>query len=380
MESGPARRAESGENDELETIALGPPPQRRPRRRATIVVAVVALVVLVIAGGALAFVTTEHHAPPRAAPTPPLTQPSFNAPSLGISDGRFAVVDDGHLAFVDAHNGAIDTAGAPAGDVAIAAVNGPSLIAVAMRHWYLVEPGRAAVPLPPGNVFARQTGGWWIAQGDHVSVLGDPAPPIRLPARTTAIADTSVGLVLQNNTDNHVSVWNPAGRNSPRAIVNADAEILAVGGNQIVWRPADNGTAEVRVVDVVHGRSITITRPDLTSGVDASVAPDGKHVAFYDRSGGGTVALFDIANGAVLFDFDSRAFGTFSPFTAVPGPTGYQPLPFTWTPDGRKIIVLGTLYPVPRITAMDTQDGIAITTASTFALDQVAALDAPSTS
>jgi hypothetical protein len=368
------------ESDDLEVIALGPPPQPRTRRRATVVLAVVALAVVVIAGGALAFVTTEHSPPHKAAPTPPVTQPSFNTTSLGITDGRFAVVNDGHLEFVDAHNGAVETAGAPAGDVAIAAANGASLIAVAMRHWYLVEPGRAAVPLPPGNVFARQAGGWWIAQRDRVSVLGDPAPPIQLPVRTTAIADTSVGLVLQNNTNNHVAVWNPAGRNPPRAIVNANAEILAVGGDQIVWRPANNGTAEVRVVDVVDRRSITITRPDLTSGVDASVAPDGQHVAFYNRAAGGTVALFDIENGAVLFDFDSRALGTFSPFTAAPGPTSYQPLPFTWTADGRKIIVLGTLYPVPRITAMDTQDGIAITTASTFALDQVAALGAPSTS
>jgi hypothetical protein len=369
-------------DDELEVIALGPAPQPRTRRRATVVLTIVALVVLVIAGGALAFVTTEHHSPHKAAPSPPpVTEPSFDAVSLGITDGRFAVVTDGHLEFVDAHNGAIDSVqGNIAGDVAIAAANGSSLIAVAMRHWYLVEPGRAAEPLPPGNVFSRQAGGWWIAQGDRVSVLGDPAPPIPLPAGTTAIADTSAGLVLQNNRDKHVALWNPAGRNPPRAIVNADAEILAVGGNQIVWRPAENGTAEVRVVDVVHRRSITITRPDLTSGVDASVAPDGKHVAFYNRNAGGTVALFDIENGAVLFDFDSRALGTFSPFTTVPGPTGYQPLPFTWTPDGRKIIVLGTLYPVPRVTAMDTVDGIAITTGSTIGLDQVAALGAPSTS
>jgi hypothetical protein len=129
-------------------------------------------------------------------------------------------------------------------------------------------------------------------------------------------------------------------------------------------------------VDVADGQMMTLDRPDITSGVDASVAPDGKHVAFYNRDAGGTVSIFDTTNGAALFEFDSRTLGTFSAFTTVPGPTGFQPLPFTWTPDGRKLIVLGTLYPVPRISSYDTVDGIAITTPTSFSLDQLAALTA----
>jgi hypothetical protein len=369
------------ESDDLEVIALGPLPSSRPRRRTPAVLAMAALAVVVLGGGALAFVANEHPAPHKAATPAPPVSPAFDATALGISNGRFAIVNDGHLEFVNAANGATDSVpGNIAGDVAIAATSGASVIAVIMRHWYLVEPGHPPLPLPDGNVFSRHAGGWWVAQGDHVSVLGSAGPAIQLPRGTTVVADTSAGFVLQNTANSHVMLWNPADRQPPRSLVAANAEILAVGGNKVVWRPANNGTASVRVVDVVTDHSITIAHPDLTSGVDVSVAPDGKHIAFYNRDGGGMVSLFDIENDAVLFAFDSRTLGTFSPFNAVPGPTGYQPLPFTWTPDGRKIIVLGTLYPVPRITAMDTQDGIAITTSTTFGLDQLAALGAPSTS
>jgi hypothetical protein len=362
-------------SDELETIALASPPSP-PRHRGPFLLALVALVAVVIAGGTLAFVSSEHparhDATAPAAPNPP----AFVASKLGFDGGRFAIVDNGRLEFVDV-NGVADATGAPSGDVSIAAANGLSLIVVTMRHWYLVEPDRQPVPLPQGNVFARQAGGWWIVQGGTVGVLGDNSAPTQLPVHTTAIADTPAGMVLQNATSGDVLLWNPAEPTTPpRTVVDANAEVLGVGGDEVVWRPADDGTATVHTVDVAHGNATTIDSPDVTSGADASVAPDGKHVAFYDRSASGTVSVFDTTNGEPLFAFASRLFGTFSPFTAVPGPTGFQPLPFSWTPDGRKLIVLGTLYPVPRVTSFDTVDGLAITTPTSFALDQLAALDA----
>ncbi len=360
-------------DDELEAIALAPLSSPPPRRRAPFVMAIVALAVLVIAGTAFAVVSSEHHVHHNTAPPAPSVPPALVARTLGVTEGRFAIVNNGRLQFVDA-NGIADATSALPADVSIAAANGPSLIAVTMRHWYLVEPGREPQPLPPGNVFARQAGGWWVAQNDSVSVLGDDHAPTRLPAGTTAIADTPAGLVLQNPTTGRVVVWNPsAPAAKPKLVIDANAEILGVGGDVVVWRPAANGTAIVHAVDVTHGHDTEIDQPAITSGTDASVAPDGKHVAFYDSTGG-TVSIFDTTNGAPLWAFDTRSLGTFSPFTTVPGPTGYQPLPFTWTSDGRKIIVLGTLYPVPRISSLDTFTGTAITTSTSEGLDQLAAL------
>ncbi len=360
------------DDDELEVIALAPPPLP-PRRHFVFVLAVAALGVLVLATGALAVVTTEHHATDKRPSPAPQISPAFVASTLGIADGRFAIVDDGRLEFVDAH-GVVDASSVPSGEVSIAAANGLSLIVVAMRHWYLVEPGRQPLQLPPGNVFARRAGGWWIERSSRVSVLGESDTPTRLPANTTAVADTPAGMVLQDTRNGRVEMWNPmTPRAASRVVVDADAEILGVGGNEVVWRPAANGTAAVHVVDVVHGRTTRIDQPDITNGAEASVAPDGKHILFYDRAAG-TVAIVDAQNGAPIVGFGTRMFGTFSPFTTVPGPTGFQPTPFTWSPDGKQLIVLGTLYPVPRITELDTDNGLALTTPSSVDLDQVAAL------
>jgi len=368
-------------DDQLEAIELAsraPPPDRR----GVSIVAIAFAVVVALAGGAIALVTSEHHTQRKTAPapTPPPTTPAFSATMLGFTSGRFAVVDAGRLEIVDARARTTTPATAPDGQMAIAATNGASLIVVARRHWFLVEPDRAPVPVPAGNVFARRAGGWWLAQGRGITVLGGIGAAVQAPTGTTPIADSGNGFVVQEGATGHVAIWDPGRLNAPvRTVVPARADVVAVGGDELAWRPFSHDRAPIRILDMRTGRSSTLAHTDLTSAADASFAPDGKHLVFYARPSG-TVAVFDTASSALLVIFNARPLGVFSSVTSLPGPTTLQPLPFTWTPDGRKIVVLGSPYPLPRVTSLDTNDGIAITTPVSIALDQLAVLDTPTTS
>lgn len=122
----------------------------------------------------------------------------------------------------------------------------------------------------------------------EVSSTGTPSgPAISLPAGYAIDQGTSRGLLLApaiagpgKNAD---ELWNPATGQVIRRVTN----VLAASASEIAWAPSCTARCQVRVLDLVTGRSTGIWLPAGSSAASGMFSPDGHYLALQDSVGSG---------------------------------------------------------------------------------------------
>jgi hypothetical protein len=168
----------------------------------------------------------------------------------------------------------------------------------------------------------------------EVTVSGRPlGPPVRLPAGYVIDQGTDRGLLLAPAGPRPGApddlLWDPAHQASRRLL----AGVVAADPGEIAWAPGCSPVCQVQVLNLVTGRSSTVTLPGASSAASATFSPDGQflaiEVSFYNGGDDGTLAaqldVVSVATGGLAV-----APGTFVSSDALVG--------FGWPTAGDSLI------------------------------------------
>lgn len=305
--------------------------------------------VVLVAWAAIALTNRGSHAasapPPRAPPTAapfPSVVPTAHvdpittlAPKLwtglrGLGSGRFAVVVDDRLYVV---NDADTEAEAsliplPDGHLTIDGESGSSLLAATFEHTLVATTSKATRTLAVSDtaIQAAPPGQWWFLRSDG-TIRADPAgTPLRIPTGLRIVAAMKNGFIGIDAPDFRWVLWSGPTSGTMRAIAPPGYQLLVAGPDLAVFKYGCgyNGCG-IAIVDVEHG-GITTNRFSSAPQY-AAFSPDDSRLAL--ASNQGDVMIVDTKTGGVV-----SGGRTISAAVAA--------LPFSWTPDGRWLLVVGT--------------------------------------
>ncbi len=243
-----------------------------------------------------------------------------------LGSGRFAAVVDDRLYLLDRASTEAQTTlvPLPEGHVTIDDQSGASLLA-STYHQTLVStmPARVrTLAVTETAIRAAEPDGWWLLSSDGTIRREGGGDREREPAGTRVAAAVGAGFVAIDPPHSRWVLWS-----------GTKVEQLAPGGYQLV------GNAGSRVVFrfgcSIYSCSIEIddlarhtTVRGFLTGVPqfAAFSPDGTRLAIASTLG--DVWILDTATGGALATTRGRT-------TASPS------MPFTWTPDGRSLLVVG---------------------------------------
>jgi len=312
--------------------------RRRGRRPAWFWIAPIAAAL--VAWAAVALTNHGTHAHPTATPAstsqptsattvpaPPVDRISNVAPTLQaelrtVGSGRFAAVVDDRLYVIDTTRPSITLVPLPEGHVTIDDQNGPSLL-VSTFEQTLVSTEPIATHTLSAHDFAIKadvSAQWWLLRDDGSVRADDGGTGRPVPDGLRPVAAVPDGFVALDPHSSWV-VWSPSGI---RPVGQLGAQFLATHARTIAFRSdcAYNGCA-LHLVDLAHG---TLTTTGLSQIPEfAAFSPDGTRLALSTTTGG--VFVVDTTTGRIVTA--TRALTSSSPSQ-----------PFTWTPDGRELLVV----------------------------------------
>jgi len=145
--------------------------------------------------------------------------------------------------------------------------------------------------------------------------------------------------------------WRPPA--SPTTVARGDVRVLAIRGDAFAWSDAVGEV--VHVTDLATGTTTAIRTNAFA--LTARFSPDGAHVAILVSQQLDTAVIADTRTGRVVWYSMTSATGR---SVAAPDylPPAYLPVPFTWQPDGRLLVVFHADIERPFIERVDASSGV----------------------
>jgi hypothetical protein len=240
----------------------------------------------------------------------------------GLGTGRFAAVIDERLYLVDEARPEASLVGLPGSDVAITNQSGASLSVSSFDETIVFTQPISTRTLPAREVAipAVAPGRWWIFRDDGTIRPDDTNESERVPEGLRVVAAVPEGFLALDRRSAWV-VWSGA---TVRPIGRLGAQLLATGPRTVAFKNhcAYNG-CELEILDVARGTGTTIPLSKVPEF--AAFSPDGSLLAIATTLA--DVYVIDAKTGAHLAQTQSR-------YSLSPS------LPFTWTADGRALLVV----------------------------------------
>ena len=282
------------------------------------------------AWAAIALTTRGSHARPAPVTTtsaPHVDRLTVLIPRLrtglrGLGSDRFAAVIDDRLYVLDLLQPEAALVQLPEGDVTIADQNGPTLLASTFEQSIVSTQPVSSRTLSSRDVAMRAIapGRWWILHDDGTLRLDHRSEFERVPAGLRLVAAVTDGFVALDTR----SAWVLWSHSTIRPIATLGAQLLTTGPQTVAFKNncGYNGCA-LELLDLARG---TVTTVQLSRVPEfATFSPDGTRIALATTLA--DVYVFDARTGLEIARTRSRN---------APSPT----LPFTWTPDGRALLVV----------------------------------------
>jgi hypothetical protein len=384
MRASAARRALVGED--LEPIDLGDETnvaRARARRRWTLplrrrpyVVSLGVGVVAVVAVVSLVAVTRSHSRSPRAAAVPTtLSAQARNSASsqvwqappglAGLALRPFVAVVDDAVVLVSADESVRRLVSDIPGSPFVGAVSRGAVLVLYGSEVRVIErvsgdPERDTLPAALALV-PDVAGRWWSNFGELDT--GSALRRIAVPGGTMPVAKLRDGYLLVDASQNLLE-WSPG---APlRKIADGHARVLAIADDLVAW--SDDSGDVTRVTSL----STTRTRRIPTGGfaISARFSPDRSRIAILLSSTNDSMVLADTVTGSVL----ARVT------TAVPGrglpafdniALAFEPVPFSWGPTGRQLVVVARRGSESFIHDLDTNGAVTRTKTGPNGLKQL---------
>jgi hypothetical protein len=282
------------------------------------------------AWGAIALTTRGGHA--RPAPATPTSAPLVDrlavlTPRLrtglqALGSDRFAAVIDDRLYVVDEARPEASLVQLPEGHVTIADQSGPSLLASTFEQTLVSTQPISTRTLSPRDVAIRAVapGRWWLLHDDGTVRLDHRSEFERVPSGLRVVAAVRDGFVALDTR----SAWVLWSHSTVRPIATLGAQLLTTGPRTIAFKNncGYSGCA-LEIVDLARGTFTTVQLSRVPEF--AAFSPDGTRLALATTLA--DVYIIDAKTGAEIARTHSRN---------APSPS----LPFTWTPDGRALLVV----------------------------------------
>ena len=225
----------------------------------------------------------------------------------------------------------------PAGTTSWSGCGEPSL-----PVWFLADGSRSATRVGTANLVtpAAAAGAVWLTSepsastgpvmAQEVSVAGVPlGSPVRLPRGYLIDQATDRGLLLAPASGQPGTaadeLWNPASARTVRTF----GDVLAASPAEIAYTPPCAATCQVRLLDLVTGKTTAVELPAGSSATSGAFSPDGNLLALEVSSGDGA--------GATRLEVASVASGR---LTAVPGTLvgSNAHVEFGWPASGDRLV------------------------------------------
>ena len=299
----------------------------------------------IAAWATIALTTRDTHdraVPPTPAPTsvpgpaptspPHLDRITTLAPHLwvglrGLGSGRFAAVVDDRLYLLDkaSTEAQATLVRLPEGHVTIDDQSGSSLLATTLQATLVstTTPSAARVlPVRDIAIRAADGNGWWLLASDGTLRRDRGGDVLREPAGIRVAAAVPNGFVAIDPPNSRWVLW--TGPKLER-LAASTSQLVGTGSNRVVFRfGCSIYSCSIEIDDLsVHTR----VQAFLTGVPEfAAFSPDGSRLAVASTLG--DVWVLDTTTGAEVARTQSRTSATPS-------------IPFTWTPDGRSLMVVG---------------------------------------
>lgn len=329
-----------------------PPPARAAGLRAPIRRWLVVVAVLVVAIGAASYVSARrNHGSPDAArhastatgsarPLPELG----GAPLLGQRSGRYVVSINGEIAIVDAgRRKIISPARTPAAPARVAGVVGESVLVTSLgKPDELIHGDGSTMRVErDASVFpAIDERGWWQASDGVMLHVGDVVPSTLYPIATSPVAELRKGLLLVTEEPTRLVVWRP-GQN-PAALPDflpSWAGVIAADRTHVAYLscPPTAGACFAYIRSTQTGRDVTIDLPQRHYADTGRFSPDGSRLALSVVTPTDSVVdLVDTFNGHLVTEVSEYPLES----SIEEAPALIRPVVFTWTADGRGLLVV----------------------------------------
>jgi hypothetical protein len=338
-------------DDDLEPIDLEPVElepgtdesrfeRERARRPRTLWIAAVA--VGLAAWGVIALATRDTHSDrstaPTAAPNTTTASASFTpeadeftvvAPLLraelqDVGVGRFAAVIDDRLYILDENRSRETLVRLPEGHVTIDQQNGQLLLASTFQQTLVSTEPIATRTLPARDfaIPAWTPARWWILNSDGTIRSDGGGARVRIPDGLRVAAAVADGFIALDVAHSRWVLW--AGPNTQSIAAAAEHQLLVTGPKTVVFKNNCGYTGcTVEILDLAHGTMVTVRLPRVPDF--AALSPDGTRLAL--SSNQADVFLVDTHSGRAIVQTGSVDSET-------------PALPFTWTPDGRSLLIV----------------------------------------
>ncbi len=307
---------------------------------------------VLVAWAAIALITHGSHDSSAPPPTPPPTavpSPSVVptaqvdpvttlAPKLwtglrGLGSGRFAaVIADRLFVLNDASTEAeASLITLPEGHLTIDEQSGSSILASTFAETLVATTSKATRTLTVRDtaIPAASPGQWWYLRNDGTIRADSAATPLRIPTGLRVVAALKDGFVGIDAPDFRWVFWSGATSTRAGTVKNLLApgyQLLVTGPNLAVFKfGCGYSGCGIAIVDVEHGAITTNRFPSAPQF--AAFSPDDSRLAL--ASNQGDVMILDTKTGGVV-----------SGGRTISAAVGA--LPFSWTPDGRSLLVVGT--------------------------------------
>jgi hypothetical protein len=254
--------------------------------------------------------------------------------TLGVR--HFAAVIDDRLYVFDGQKPSVNLVPLPEGHVAVTAQSGPSLLASTFQQTLVSTNLIATATLSPRDTALPATtpDHWWLLHNDGTIRRADQSVGEQVPNGLRVVAAVTDGFVALDSNSGTV-VWSRS-TITPIAPVG---QFLAAGPRTLVFmNHCGYSGCRVEIYDTILGTVIRMDLPRVPNF--AAFSPNGKRLAIGSTLG--DVFIIDPVTGSDFARTDSVALASPS-------------LPFTWTPDGRALLVVQN----DRIEVRRASDGIA---------------------
>ena len=316
----------------------GPRGRGRPGARPRLWVAV--LGAGLIGWAAIALTTRSDHPHPTTAPTsipapsptrPPVSavttlEPRLRTALRGVGSGRFAMVVDDRLYLLDTTLASppAELVPLPEGHVTIADQSGSSLLASTFQQTLVTTQPTRTRTLAADEFAIRGTDpkSWVLLQSD--GTLRDERGDILAyePAGLRVFGVVDGGYVADDPNNNRWVLWSASGM---QTIAPSSYQLLVAGPRSIAFKfGCEYSGCAIELVDL-RGR-ITASNQLASEPQFAAFSPDGTRLALASTQG--NVNIVDTSTGQTLEAMSVTDSQNVS-------------LPFSWTPDGRELIVVG---------------------------------------
>ncbi len=241
----------------------------------------------------------------------------------GVGSGRFAaVVDDRlYLMYEARTEGEAVLVPLPEGHVTIDDQSDSSLLATTFQETLVSTASRATRTLSVRDVAIRavQPDSWWLLRNDGTIRDDHGGASRRVPTGLRVVATVRDGFVALDAR----SAWVIWSGSTIKPIASAAGQLLAAGPRSIVLKNncAYNGCS-LQIVDLARGTIATSWLPRVFD--HAVFSPDGTRLAIASTLG--DAYILDTKTGAVV--------------VGLSGLSQNSSLPFSWTRDGRELVVV----------------------------------------